>query len=99
MRKHRSKSKPLNRELTIKEAETVEIFKVQIPVSTNVSLEEAMCFIYNEDRSIEEHFPVKSVLPFFKWRDGEFKRYMYGYVDDKGTLQLFNLPHLPEQNW
>lgn len=98
LEKKKMKNKlPGGRELTEKELKKLEIFKVQIPVSTNAPARSERCLIYNEDRSIEEMLPIRGLLRYFK--KGVYKRYMYGFVDDQGVLQLFDLPRLKEQNW
>ena len=89
--------KKTNRIRSLKEMEELEIFKIQIPVSTNVKPQQALALIYNEDKSIEVQFPLKDIKPYFK--EYEYKRYVYGFVDLGGTLQLFNLPHIENQDW
>ena len=81
-------------QLTLKEVRALEIFKVQLPIETNAA---PLCLVYNKKRTIDLQFPAEQVWGFFA--KGEFKRYMYGFVDKDGFIQLFALPRLPEQDW
>ena len=87
--------KKKNMELTLKEIKALEIFKVQLPLSTNEST--PLCLVYNKSGTINLQFPAERVWDFFV--KGEFIRYMYGFVDKNRTLQLFALPRLPGQDW
>ena len=69
-----------------------EIFKVQLPVSSNVPNPSAL--IYNEDRSIEEHLDVNLVKQYFI--GNEMKVFIYGVLTDE-VLHLEG--RAPYQEW
>ena len=86
--------KKKNMQLTWREVKALEIFKLQIPLNPN---ESALCLVYNKKETIVLQYPAEEVWEFFA--KDEFKRYMYGFVDKDGAIQLFALPRLPEQDW
>ena len=73
----------------------MEIFKIQRPLSTNVP-EDSPALIYNQDRSVEQQFPISPELSRY-FEPFEFKVYVYGEVDDQGTLQLHDKAE--QQEW
>jgi hypothetical protein len=77
--------------LTEAELQSCELFKIQIPLATNVDEGEEMALVYNESREIEFYVPVRTVAPLFK--QNEHKRYIVGFVDERKKLQLF--PDMP----
>ena len=70
-----------------------EIFKVQLPLASN--MKEPFALIYNQSRSIEVHLPVEYVKPFFK--EGEKKIYVDAELEEDGELFIYF--RVPEQNW
>ena len=70
----------------------MDIFKLQLPISSNYSKPAAL--LYNEDKSIEEFIPIKQVKHYFA--GAQKKIFIYGELID-GTLNLYD--KAPWQDW
>jgi hypothetical protein len=69
----------------------VEIYKIQLPVSTNAA--EPMALIYNKDRSEEMLLPAAKVTEVV---GGRLKTFWFGIIEDE-TLVI--LKEAPWQEW
>ena len=75
----------------------LEIFKVQIPVSTNEDV--PMALIYNKHRDIMYQTPITKAIRKLFW-EGSYKIYMFGKVVKEGNENRVELTsYAPEQKW
>ncbi len=67
------------------------IFKVQLPVTSNVQDRVPMALIYNQDRSVSIMLPVDRNISNFM--NGAYKKFFLGIID-RERIEIFN-----EESW